>query len=110
MYPTRRMIFVALAGVPLSLLAAMAAPSFWLVGPAWTLFAIGLFLLDAILAAAPGNLSYVLDIPSALGVARAENATVAVSFVGGAPANLELAIDHNSRLKVIPDRHFCTAK
>ena len=35
MYPTARMIGVALLGVPLALAAAMFAPKLWLVGVVW---------------------------------------------------------------------------
>jgi uncharacterized protein (DUF58 family) len=107
MYPTRRMIFVALAGVPLALLAAMVEPSLWLAGPAWTLFSVGLFLLDAVVSAAPTGLRFSLQLPEALSVAQAEDATLALSFGQHAPSRVELAIDVSNRLRVVPDRQIC---
>lgn len=107
MYPTRRMIFVALAGVPLALLAAMAAPALWLAGPAWLLFSIGLFLLDAVISAGPASARYTVHVPSALGVARAEDASVSLSFDRGAPPGVEFAVDSNDRIRITPDRQAC---
>src|SRR5882757_7611054 len=108
MYPTRRMIFVALAGVALSLAAAMMAPSAWLIGVAWILFCVSLFLLDALLSAGPTGMSFTAQFPAALGVARAENGSVALSFGRGAPSIVELAIDSGKRMRVVPERQTCT--
>src|SRR6185295_5384370 len=110
MYPTRRMIFVALAGVPLALLAAMVAPSLWLAGPAWTLFSVGLFLLDAVMSAAPAGLQFSLQLPAALSVARPEEAALALSFGRSAPSRVELAFDSSNRLQVVPDRQVCSTQ
>src|SRR5580692_6848896 len=108
MYPTRRMIFVALAGIPLSLLAAMVSPPLWLLGVAWILFCVCLLLLDAVLAADPSGLDFALALPGALGVARAENTTVTLSFARSAPATLQFAVGTNEKLRVIPEQQTCT--
>ncbi|MEJ1969407.1 MAG: DUF58 domain-containing protein [Rhizomicrobium sp.] len=104
MYPTARMIFVALAGVPLALVAALFAPGLWLVGGAWMAIAVGLFLLDATIAADPSGLSFAARVPGTIGVAKEEAASVRLRFAGPAPASLEFAVDTGSLLEPSPGR------
>ncbi len=107
MYPTRRMIFVVLFGIPLSLVAAAVSPPLWLIGVVWIVFAACLFLLDAALVANPSRLTFALHAPLSLGVARQEAAWVKFAFAGSAPSELELAFDAGSRIAVMPDRQTC---
>jgi uncharacterized protein (DUF58 family) len=104
MYPTARMIAVALLGVPLALLAAMFAPQLWLVGGAWMAIAIGLFLLDTMIAADPSKLSFAAKIPGVIGVARPETASVRLAFGGTPPAAIEFAVDTGKLLAAVPAR------
>src|ERR1700754_725212 len=104
MYPTARMIGVALMGVPLALLAGLYAPQFWLVGAGWMLFAVALFLLDAMISAAPSQLSFAAKVPGAIGVARPENASVRLTFEGPAPSSVEFAVDTGKLIEPVPER------
>jgi len=104
MYPTARMIGVALLGVPLALLAGLFAPQFWLVGAAWVLVAIALFLLDVMISAAPSRLSFAAKVPGAIGVARPETASVRLMFAGFAPSSVEFAVDTGKLIEPVPER------
>ena len=104
MYPTARMIGVALLGVPLALLAAMFAPHLWLVGGAWMLIAVGLFLLDVMISAAPSQLSFAARVPGTIGVAKAETASVQLLFDGAAPSSVEFAVDTGKLIEPVPGR------
>jgi uncharacterized protein (DUF58 family) len=108
MYPTRRMIFVVLLGIPLSLVAAMVSPPLWLIGVAWIVFAACLFLLDAVLVANPSGLSFAMQTPASMGVARNETGSVRLDFTGLAPSQIELAFDAGHRVAIVPDRQTCT--
>jgi uncharacterized protein (DUF58 family) len=107
MYPTRRMIFVMLGGAPVSLVAAIIAPSLWLVGGIWVAFAIGLFVLDALLSAGPFDICIALTAPGAFGIARSQPANVALTFAKRAPSQVELTLDVGPKLKVAPARQIC---
>lgn len=104
MYPTARMIGVALLGVPLALLAAMFAPGLWLIGGAWMMIAIGLFLLDTMISAGPSQLSFAAKMPGTIGVARAEPASVRLMFEGPAPSAVEFAVDTGRLIEPVPAR------
>ncbi|HEY1629686.1 MAG TPA: DUF58 domain-containing protein [Rhizomicrobium sp.] len=105
MYPTRRMIFVVLLGVPLSMLAAVLSPPLWMIGLGWIFFAACLFILDAVLVANPSRLSYAIAAPHTMGVARRETGHVTFEFAGQAPSELELAFDADGRrIAIEPDR------
>jgi len=108
MYPTARMIGVALLGVPLALAAGLYAPQFWLVGAGWMLVAVGLFLLDAMISAAPSQLSFAAKVPGAIGVARPENASVRLMFEGPAPSSVEFAVDTGTLIEPVPERQETT--
>jgi len=110
MYPSARMIFVALAGVPLALAAAIAVPSLWLIGVGWIVFSLGLFLIDAALAASPARTIIDADIPSSMGVGRAESATLKARFSARAPSHLEFAIDTDARLQAEPRKIGCVVE
>jgi uncharacterized protein (DUF58 family) len=104
MYPTARMIGVALLGVPLALLAGLFAPQYWLVGAAWVVFAVALFLLDVMISAAPSRLSFAAKMPGTIGVARPETASVRLMFAGTAPSSVEFAIDTGKLIEPVPER------
>jgi uncharacterized protein (DUF58 family) len=107
MYPTARMIFVALLGVPVALVLALFAPGLWLVGGAWMALCVGLFLLDAMISADPSKLSFAAQVPGAIAVSRGVDASVRLSFAGIAPSQIELAIDAGRLLDVTPERQSC---
>jgi uncharacterized protein (DUF58 family) len=93
------MIFLALIGVPLALAAAMIAPPLWLTGAGWVVFALGIFLLDATLAASPRRAAITLWTSPVIGVGRAEDVSVEAHFPSRAPSRVEFAIDTNERLR-----------
>jgi uncharacterized protein (DUF58 family) len=104
MYPTARMIFVALAGVPLTVIAALVSPPFWLVGTVWIVFCAGLFLLDAMVAAAPSACTLFFHAAEALGVGRPAQARIEVQFAARPPSQVQFAIDTNARVRAEPHR------
>lgn len=103
-YPTRLAIGVAALGAPLALGVALAAPRFWTAAAAWILMTVGLMLADALLAARPSRLALTLAAPGAMGLGRAEDATVEAAFQGTAPREIELAVGVNARLTANPAR------
>jgi hypothetical protein len=50
-YPTRRAVFLAAFGIPVSLAVGIAAPGLWLIGIAWLVFVAGAIAADALLGA-----------------------------------------------------------
>ena len=107
MYPTRRMVILALLGVPLSLIAALVAPALWQFSLGWMLLCVFLFAADAALLAIPSGLELALHVPGAVGVARPQAADIAVRFKRMAPAKVEIAVDTSSRLQATPERQSC---
>src|ERR1041385_2073521 len=99
MYPTRRMIFVALLGIPLALAAAVIAPSLWFLGCVWILFCVGLFILDAVFAASPSRATVTLHVPEVIGVGREQGGRVEVAFKDRPPVEFEVAVDADERLQ-----------
>jgi uncharacterized protein (DUF58 family) len=104
-YPTRRAIVLAIAGAPVVLGVALAAPGLWTLGAAWGLGAVALVLVDAWLAASPGKLSLELGAPHSLGVGGTGEAVVTARFSGGSPGRMELALGVNDRLSLQAPRH-----
>ena len=104
LYPTRLAIGLAALGAPLALGVALAAPRFWSAAAAWVVMTAGLMLADALLAARPSRLALTLTAPGAMGLGRAEDATVEAAFKGAAPREIELAVGVNARLAASPVR------
>jgi uncharacterized protein (DUF58 family) len=107
-YPTRLAIGLAALGAPIALAVGLAAPGLWSAAAAWVLMAAGLVLADAALAARPSNLALTLGAPRAMGLGRAEDATLEAAFKGAAPREIELAIGVNARLTASPVRQKLT--
>jgi uncharacterized protein (DUF58 family) len=103
-YPTRLAIGLAALGAPFALAVAVAAPGLWSAAAAWVLMTAGLVLADAALAARPSNLALTLGAPRAMGLGRAEEATLEAVFKGAAPREIELAVGVNARLAASPVR------
>jgi uncharacterized protein (DUF58 family) len=103
-YPTARAVALAALGAPVALAVSVAAPQFWLVGPAWLLAAFCLALLDMSLAARCDQARIVLTSPGSLAAGRDGEATVEVAFEGTSPRAVELALEANERLAVSPAR------
>lgn len=110
MYPTPRMILLVALGVPFAVLAGLVAPTLWLVGAAWSIFAIGLFLLDIAVSADPAKAVVELMMPGAMGVGRPEPATVRLAFAGSDPGQVEIALDADPHLSIMPQRQTCAVR
>jgi uncharacterized protein (DUF58 family) len=104
LYPTKRAIGLAALGAPVALGVALAAPQLWGVAAAWILMTAGLMLADALLAARPSALALTYAAPRAMGLGRAEEATVEAAFKGAAPREVEVAVGVNARLAASPAR------
>jgi uncharacterized protein (DUF58 family) len=106
-YPTRRAVAVAAAGVPVAIGASLLGPTLWLVGVAWLFLATGLMLADAMLGASRGGLKLIPDLPTHLPIGGRGEARIAASFGRGiVPGSAEFALDTDQRLEAQPKRVF----
>ena len=105
-YPTARAVGLAACGVPVAIAVAVLAPQYWLIGPAWLAGAFALIVIDAGLGAWPGRLTLALNSPPSLGSNRNDGeASVDATFTRGAtPRSIEIALESNERLRVLPAR------
>jgi uncharacterized protein (DUF58 family) len=103
-YPSRRAVLIVALGIPISLLAALAAPAFWMVGLYWSLGLIVLALVDLALASGTQRLQIVPRIPAQAGVGRALRADFSISFRSRAPATAEIELEGNGRFDIAPRR------
>lgn len=106
-YPSRRAVFAVALGIPLSLLAALAAPAFWAAGLYWSAAVAALVLLDLLLGARPRSLEIAPHIPAQAGVGRPLRADFALSFTARAPQAAEVELESNDRFTVTPRRRDC---
>ncbi len=97
-YPTRLAILLALAGVPVVLAAGLMVPGLWTLGAAWALGTAALVLMDAWLAASPGQLTLDMQLPTALGVGTVGQAVVSARFAKRSPQRLDIVLGTNDRL------------
>ena len=104
LYPTRRAIWLALAGAPVALLVAAAAPGLWVVAAGWVLLAAALVVADAALATPAHALSLEVSGPAMVGVGREAALQVAARFEGTAPREMEIAVAVDDRLGLAGDR------
>jgi uncharacterized protein (DUF58 family) len=105
-YPARRAVFAAALGIPVALLVALAAPSLWTIGPAWSLCAILLMVLDVALAARAQGLSLAAKLPEQLGVGRAALASFTLTFLGREPRSAQMELEGNNRFAISPPRRY----
>jgi uncharacterized protein (DUF58 family) len=103
-YPSRRAVLAVALGIPLSLLAGLAAPSLWATGAAWSALAIVLVLTDMVLGASRHRLSIAYHLPVDGGVGRREAAEFTLQFGGRAPDAVEAELEGNDRLAIEPSR------
>lgn len=97
-YPTRRAVIAAAAGVPVALLLAALAPQLWLVGLFWALLVASLMLADALLAPSRRRIEMKVDRPDQLAVGVTEPMDFHARFLGRAPGRLQAALDGDPRL------------
>lgn len=103
-YPSRRAVAAVALGIPLSLLAGLAAPGLWAAGLAWSAAAMMLVLADIALGARAGSMSIALAAPERIGVARPFQADFQLRFARRQPRLVEAELEANERLTVAPTR------
>ncbi|MEO1642989.1 MAG: DUF58 domain-containing protein [Pseudomonadota bacterium] len=81
--PTLRAILLMLAGLPVLLFVAVAAPSLWVISAAWVAGLIGLLLADIILAGWIAQAQVEVDAPSILYTNSDDPAEFTLSFARG---------------------------
>lgn len=92
------------AGAAPALAVALLAPGLWTAAAAWIVLAAGLMLADALLAPPPRRLALEVAAPRVMGVGRPEAARLIATFEGRAPAEVELAVGVDARLRADPER------
>ena len=96
-YPTRRAIYLLLAGAPLALALGLIRPELWLVAPGWIAVVLACLLLDAVAGASPRHLALDARFPHQVGVGDPFDMTL--SATGRAvPRRAEIAIAMDERI------------
>ena len=96
-YPTRRAIYLLLAGAPLALALGLIRPELWLVAPGWIAVILACLLLDAIAGSNPRHLALDAHFPHQVGVGDPFDMTL--SATGRAvPRHAEIAIAIDERI------------
>ena len=108
LYPSRRAVFAAAAGIPVAIAAGLVAPSLWVLGLVWSGLVLGAMLADVILGADRKTLAIASDIPATLGVSRTAAAQFTLSFAGPAPALTQIELEGYERLAIAPARRTLT--
>jgi uncharacterized protein (DUF58 family) len=103
-YPTRRAIALAALGAPLALVIAALWPGLWTAAGAWVLFAAGLLIADAWLAAPLAAVELDVRAPELLGVGRSAPLEIEARFARSPPRRLEFAVGGDERVEVTPAR------
>ncbi|WP_239805492.1 DUF58 domain-containing protein [Croceicoccus hydrothermalis] len=91
-YPTRRALIAAAAGLPLALGIAMLWPSAWAAGILWPLTVAALVAVDAIMAPSRRALSIAIAMPETVSVGHVFDTVVTLRFAGKAPDMIELSL------------------
>lgn len=97
-YPTRRLVILLAALLPVALLLAVLQPALWLLAPALLLLVALLALSDWAWAPPQSTLSLALDYPPGADVGSTVRFDVAARFARTAPGRLELATDRDDLL------------
>ena len=96
-YPTRRAIYLLLAGAPVALALGLVRPDLWLAAPGWIAVIVVCILLDAAVGANPRRLTLDARMPHQVGVG--EPFELALAAGGPAvPPRAELALALDERL------------
>lgn len=93
-YPTRRAIYLLLAGAPMALALGLVRPELWLVAPGWIGVILACLVLDTIAGANPRHLALDAHFPHQIGVGDPFDLSLTASGRGVPPrAELALALD-----------------
>lgn len=103
LYPTQRAVLLMGAGLPLTLILAIANPNLWALGAAWISLVFGLMLYDLFTACTPSDLELDVDIPSTFYVGTKHD----IDFVykrtaSGHVVNPEMKLSVGERLNSSP--------
>ena len=109
--PTRRTVWLAVAGAPTALALGLVAPALWVAGPAWVLALMALMALDGRLAARRADAGFALQAPDELSAAGTPGeAVLAVSFAERRPSRVDTALEVDARLALHPARQAASAQ
>ena len=93
-YPTRRAIYLLLAGAPMALALGLVRPELWLVAPGWIGVIVACLILDSIAGANPRNLALDARFPHQVGVGDPFDLSLAATGSAMPPrAEIALALD-----------------
>lgn len=96
-YPTRRAIYLLLAGAPMALALGLIRPELWIVAPGWIAVILACLILDCIAGANPRHLALDARFPHQVGVGDPFDMTL--SATGRAvPRRAEIALALDERL------------
>lgn len=105
--PTPRAVLLMLAGVPLLLVIALAAPGLWTLAGAWIAGVGALMLADGALGARLRAFAAQIDAPALIYIQDSHDLPVTVQFgEGPLPSRLELRLDANERLQPMATRRL----
>lgn len=104
-YPTRRAVMAAAAGVPVALLAGVSMPAGWLVGPTWILGVLLLIALDALASGSRTGLRLAEPRAVSAAVGRPGLIGLVLQFApkGASPSHVEGALSGEPRLGIEED-------
>lgn len=93
-YPTRRAIFLLLAGAPMALALGLLRPDLWVVAPGWIAVILACLLLDTITGPSPRRLALDAQFPHQVGVGDPFDLSLSASGAAVPPrADIALALD-----------------
>ncbi|UNU44595.1 DUF58 domain-containing protein [Sphingopyxis sp. YF1] len=97
-YPTRRTIWLLLAGAPAALLLGLMRPELWIAAPAWIAFLLACLAIDAAVGANPRKLALDARFPGQVGVGDAFDLQLTATSPTPVPARAEIALALDERL------------
>src|SRR3546814_7791438 len=98
-YPTRRAIYLLLAGAPVALALGLIRPELWLVAPGWIGVILACLILDTIAGANPRQLNLDARFPHQVGVGDPFDLSLTANG-RAVPPRAELALALDERLAV----------
>lgn len=103
-YPTRRAIFIAALGVPVSLIAAILIPASWQIGTLWLAATLVLFFTDSVLAGDSSRAAITVETPRALAIGSRAKVAASVHLPVRSPRFVEFLLDADATLQIDPVR------
>ena len=97
-YPTRRAIYLLLAGAPVALALGLIRPELWLVAPGWIGFLLVCLFLDAAAGASPRQLALDARFPHQVGVGDPFELSLVASGPAAVPRRAEVALAVDERI------------